>query len=126
MLRHNDKKINAAFGRLRDKRQAVGETSHQQTLEEETQSLKRQMEIASATGDIGTIISLITKASALPEEDYVETLLGGARFMYYSFLNRFHVRPVDMIDMIDGTLFIDAYGYIEKKEYERARQQVRK
>lgn len=119
MLRYYDKKINAAFGRLRDRRQAVGEASPQQTLEEEAQGLKEQIALASAAGDIGTIISLITQASSLPTEDYVATIMGGTRFMYYSFLNRFHVRPLDMEDMVDGMLFMDAYRYIEKKEYEK-------
>lgn len=126
MLRYYDKKINAAFGRLRDRRQAVGETSSSQSLEEEAKSLKEQMALASAAGDIGTIISLITQASSLPVEDYIATILGGTRFMYYSFLNRFHVRPLDMEDMVDGMLFMDAYRYIEKKENEKIMQQVRK
>lgn len=84
------------------------------------------MALASAAGDIGTIISLITQASSLPVEDYIATILGGTRFMYYSFLNRFHVRPLDMEDMVDGMLFMDAYRYIEKKENEKIMQQVRK
>ena len=120
MLWHNDKKINTAFGRLRDKRKAVGETSHRQTPEQEAESLKEQIALASAAGDIATILSLVTQASSLPVEDYVETILGGTRFMYYSFVNRFHTRPVDLIDLVDGMLFIDASNHIEKEEIKKS------
>lgn len=120
MLWYNDKKINAAFKRLRDKRKAVGIESHQKiTPEEEAEILKRDMQAAAAANDISTVMSLMLRASSMTTEDYVDRLLGGVRFMYYSFVNKFHVRPIDLIDLVDGSLYMDAYNYIEKKERDR-------
>lgn len=120
MLWYNDKKINAAFGRLRDKRAAVGLTSQKEkTVEEEAKELEQQIAAATASQNIGAVIALITQASAHTPKDYVNMILGSMRFLYYSFLNRYHVRPIDFIDLVDGLLFMDAYGYLEKKEYEK-------
>lgn len=120
MLWYNDKKINAAFKRLRDKRKAVGIESHQKiTPEEEAEILKRDMQAAAAANDISTVMSLMLRASSMTTEDYVDRLLGGVRFMYYSFVDKFHVRPIDLIDLVDGSLYMDAYNYIEKKERDR-------
>lgn len=120
MLWYNDKKINAAFKRLRDKRKAVGIESHQKiTPEEEAEILKRDMQAAAAANDISTVMSLMLRASSMTTEDYVDRLLGGVRFMYYSFVDKFHVRPIDLTDLVDGSLYMDAYNYIEKKERDR-------
>lgn len=120
MLWYNDKKINTAFKRLRDKRKAVGIESHQKiTPEEEAEILKRDMQAAAASNDISTVMSLMLRASSMTTEDYVDRLLGGIRFMYYSFVDKFHVRPIDLIDLVDGSLYMDAYNYIEKKERDR-------
>ena len=120
MLWYNDKKINAAFKRLRDKRKAVGIESHQKiTPEEEAEILKRDIQAAAAANDISTVMSLMLRASSMTTEDYVDRLLGGVRFMYYSFVDKFHVRPLDLIDLVDGSLYMDAYNYIEKKERDR-------
>ena len=35
--------------------------------------------------------------------------------MYYAYIEKLHVRPVDMNDMIDGLLYLDARGYMTKK-----------
>lgn len=125
MLWYNDKKIDAAFRRLRDKRKAVGETSHRQSPEQEAKDLKNRMALAAAAQDISTMISLITQASSLPVEDYIETILGGTRFMYYSYLHTFQTRPIDLTDLVDGLLFMDAKQYIEKEANKKLSQQYR-
>ena len=35
--------------------------------------------------------------------------------MYYTYLDKFHQCPMDVDDLIDGMLYLDAKGYITKK-----------
>lgn len=98
----------------------MGIESHQKiTPEEEAEILKRDMQAAAAANDISTVMSLMLRASSMTTDDYIDRLLGGIRFMYYSFVDKFHVRPIDLIDLVDGSLYMDAYNYIEKKERDR-------
>lgn len=47
-------------------------------------------------------------------------------FIYYTYVNHFHIRPTDLIDLADGLLFMDAYGFLEKRAYEQARKRAEK
>ena len=73
------------------------------------------MKQASATGDIGTLLRLIAGTSALPPADFIKKTVGGILFMYYLFIDKYHVRPVDLDDLIDGSLYLDAKDYILKQ-----------
>lgn len=44
--------------------------------------------------------------------------------MYYSYVENLQVRPVDIDDLIDGMLYLDARGYITKQQREKGRQQA--
>jgi hypothetical protein len=114
MLRVDGKKINTAFRRLRERRQAVGIESTSETPEQELDRVKKEMAAAQATGDISTIIRIITRTSKLTTEDFIKKTCGGLLFLYYTYVEKLHVRPHDMIDMIDGILFLDAKSYIIK------------
>lgn len=92
------------------------ESRRKLTPEEEAENLRKDMQAAAAANDISTIMSLMIQASSQTTEDYVDKLLGGIRFMYYSFVDKFHTRPLDLEDLVDGSLYMDAYNYIEKKE----------
>lgn len=48
-------------------------------------------------------------------EDFIKKTCGGLLFMYYAYIEKLHVRPVDIDDMVDGLLYLDARGYITKK-----------
>ena len=89
------------------------------TPEEEAENLKRDMQAAAAANDISTVMSLMIQASSQTTDDFVDKILGGIRFMYYSFVDKFHTRPIDLEDLVDGVLYMDAYNYIEKKERDR-------
>ena len=121
MLRLNGKKINAAFGRLRQRRAAVGLGSTAETPEQEAERVKQEMVTAQATGDISTILRIITQSSSLTTEDFIKKTCGGLLFVYYIYLRELHTKPVDIEDLIDGLLFLDAQGYITKKARERGR-----
>lgn len=70
---------------------------------------------AQASGDISTIISIIASTSSLTVGDYIKKTCGGILFLYYTYIDRLHSRPVDMNDLVDGLLYLDAKGYILKK-----------
>lgn len=116
MLWYTDKKINTAFGRLRDRRNTVGiVTTKEESPEEEAERVEREMKLASSSGDIGTLLRLIAGTSALPPADFIKKTVGGILFMYYLFIDKYHVRPVDLDDLVDGSLYLDAKDYIIKQ-----------
>lgn len=73
---------------------------------------------AQATGDISTILHIISQTSGLTVEDFIKKTCGGLLFLYYMYISKLHVRPVDIDDLVDGILFLDAKSYITKKQLE--------
>ena len=122
LLRVDDKKINTAFRRLRERRAAVGEISTAETPEQEAARIQQELTAAQAAGDIATIISIIASTSSLTVGDYIKKTCGSILFLYYTYVDRLHQRPVDMTDMIDGLLYLDAKGYSIKKTTEKGKQ----
>ena len=122
MLRHNGKKIDTAFGRLRERRAAVGEISTAETPEQELTRIQQEIAAAQATGDIATIISIIASTSSLTVGDYIKKTCGGILFLYYTYIDKLHSRPVDMNDLVDGLLYLDAKGYILKKATDKGKK----
>lgn len=78
-----------------------------------------EMKAASEAGDISTLLRIITKSSSLTVEDYIKKTIGTVRFMYYMYIDKLHVRPKDLIDMVDGLLYLDARTYILKQSSEK-------
>lgn len=115
MLWVDGKKINAAFRRLRKRRQAVGIEAASETPEQELERVKQEIAAAQAAGDISTIIRIITQTSKMTTEDFVKKTCGGLLFLYYTYVEKLHTRPLDIDDMIDGVLFLDAKSYIMKQ-----------
>ena len=81
------------------------------------------MEHAQAIGDISTVLSIIVSSSSLTTTDYVKKTCGGILFLYYTFVENLHIRPVDLNDLIDGILFLDAKNYITKQHMDKVKQQ---
>lgn len=81
------------------------------------------MATAQATGDISTIISLISNASKRTAADFVKETCGSLLFMYYMYMDKLHGVPVDVDDMIDGLLYLDAKNYIVQDAMDKARQE---
>lgn len=116
MLRVNGKKINTAFRRLRDRRAAVGNrNTAEETPEQEAKRIQEELADAQARGDITTILSIISSSSSLTPADYIKKTCGNILFMYYTFVENLHTRPVDLDDLIDGLLFLDSKNYIIKQ-----------
>ena len=116
MLWLNGKKINTAFGRLRERRVAVGLVSTAaETPEQEARRLEEEISIAIEAVDISSLLNTICSASSLTSEDFIKKTCGALLFMYYTYLDKFHQCPMDVDDLIDGMLYLDAKGYITKK-----------
>lgn len=81
--------------------------------------------MASARGDISTLLSLVASTSSMTAADFIKKTCGGLLFMYYTFVDQLHARPVDLIDMVDGLLYLDAKGYINKQHMDKIKQQAR-
>lgn len=115
MLWSYGKKIDAAFRRLRERRAAVGLATTSETPEQEAERVKKELMAAQAAGDIATVLRIITKTSSLTAKDFIRETCGGLLFMYYTYIERLHVVPMDIEDMIDGLLFLDSRNYIMKQ-----------
>lgn len=63
---------------------------------------------------------LLTQSSSMTVDDYIEKSLGNLRSQYYLYLDAYHQKPYDLIDMVDGILFLDCKQYVQEK----ARQEV--
>jgi len=112
------KKIDTAFRRLRERRQAVGLEEATETPEQEQLRIQKDIATAQAAGDIATVLRIITKASRMTSGDFIKKTCGGLLFLYYAYIDKLHTRPVDVEDMIDGLLYLDARTYIIKGEME--------
>lgn len=114
MLWLTGKKINAAFGRLSERRIAVGLMSAAETPEQEAARIKQDIALAQAAGDVAAILKLVTSASRKTTADFVKETCGSLLFLYYTYIDKLHVCPVDLDDLVDGLLYIDAKNYIIK------------
>lgn len=68
------------------------------------------------------MLSLIVNASELPIDDFIEQTLGSLRYLYYTYLNKFHREPVDMEDLVDGLMYIDIESRINADAMKKAKQ----
>lgn len=90
--------------------------------EEEEKRLRKQLELAQSTNNITALMNIIVGASSLSEDDYIRKTLGALRLYYYMFLDLFHVRPRDMIELIDGVLYSDIKSYVCEQESNRLKR----
>lgn len=83
--------------------------------EAESRRVTEELKNAAASGDIHTIVKVIANTSSLSPTDFIQKTVGSLLYVYYMYVDRFHVIPTDLDDMIDGILFMEAHQYnIEK------------
>ncbi len=80
--------------------------------------------MAASTGNIAAIINEIVDAGALTEDDYIEKSIGNLRFFYYTYLDAFHQKPRDLIDLVDGMLFIECKAYVQQREMDKQERKL--
>lgn len=88
--------------------------------EEEAKRIQDEMRIAAASGDISTVVRLIASTSSMTTQDFIKQTCGGLLFLYYTYVDKLHVKPTDLIDMVDGLLYMDAKNYIIKQAQAKA------
>lgn len=93
--------------------------------EEEAKLLRQQIAAAQASGDIGTILHLMAKTSELTPSDFIKKTVGNILFVYYVYLENFHIKPKDLEDIVDGLLYLDAHNFIKKQQYENEMARIR-
>lgn len=74
--------------------------------------MQEEMQRASVAGDVSTLIKLIARTSSVTPADFIKETVGDLLFMYYIYLERYHTVPMDLDDLVDGLLAIDAKNYI--------------
>lgn len=83
--------------------------------EQEAARVSKELQDAASSGDIHTIVKVIANTSSLSPTDFIQKTVGSLLYVYYMYVDRFHVIPTDLDDMIDGILFMEAHQYnIEK------------
>jgi hypothetical protein len=93
--------------------------------EQEAELLRQQVAAAQASGDIGTILHLMAKTSELTPSDFIKKTVGNILFVYYVYLENFHIKPKDLEDIVDGLLYLDAHNFIQKQQYEAEMAKMR-
>ena len=61
----------------------------------------------------------MAQTASLTPEDFIKKTIGSILFIYYAFVNKFHCRPKDLMDMVDGLLFVEAFNFSEKHELDK-------
>lgn len=75
-----------------------------------------------STTDVVQILRLMVDAVHLSPVEYIQKTLGSLRYIYYAYVKNFGIRPIDLEDMIDGLLYMDADGYIQKEQIREAKR----
>lgn len=88
------------------------------TPEQEAKLFEERVRQAQATGDIGTLLKLMSQTVSLTPSDYIKKTLGTLMYLYYQYLKYFHMRPRDIEDMIDGLLYISTSNFLDKRAME--------
>lgn len=90
--------------------------------EQEAEVFKQQVAAAQASGDISSLLRLMTSTAEQKPSDFIKKTIGNILFIYYLYIDNLHTRPTDMLDLVDGLLYLDARNYLEKKQLEEIRQ----
>lgn len=67
----------------------------------------------------------MAKTSELKPSDFIKKTVGNILFVYYVYLENFHIKPKDLEDIVDGLLYLDAHNFIKKQQYEAEMERIR-
>lgn len=77
--------------------------------------------MAQGAGDINQLLSIITDVSSLTINDFIKKTIGPLKMMYYLYIDKFHLCPTDLDELVDGLLYLDVKEYILKKAKNKER-----
>jgi hypothetical protein len=71
--------------------------------------------MAAGAGDISQLLSVIADTASLTVNDFISKTIGPLKMLYYLYLDKFHMCPTDLTELVDGLLYLDVKEYILKK-----------
>ena len=77
--------------------------------------MEEEISMAQGAGDIGQLLSIITDTASLTVNDFIKKTIGPLKMLYYLYIDKFHICPTDLTDLIDGLLYLDVKEYIIRK-----------
>lgn len=87
----------------------------EETPEQEAKRIEKEAKLAAARGDISTLLNLMVSTSSMTATDFIKKTCGSLLFMYYSYVENLHTKPMDIEDMIDGILYLEARNYMQQQ-----------
>jgi hypothetical protein len=79
------------------------------------------MEAAARSGDVTTLMRLMTGGRSKSNSDIIKKCMTVLEFFYYQYFDSFGDRPRDIDDLIGGIIFIELKAYFTKKSLEKPR-----
>ena len=77
--------------------------------------MEEEISMAQGAGDIGQLLSIITDTASLTVNDFITKTIGPLKMLYYLYIDKFHMCPTDLTELVDGLLYLDVKEYIIKK-----------
>lgn len=77
--------------------------------------------MAAGAGDISQLLSIIADTASMTVNDFIDKTIGPLKMLYYLYIDKFHLCPTDLTDLIDGLLYLDVKEYIIKKNSKKAK-----
>ncbi len=71
--------------------------------------------MAAGAGDISQLLSVIADTASLTVNDFINKTVGPLKMLYYLYIDKFHMCPTDLTELVDGLLYLDVKEYILKK-----------
>jgi hypothetical protein len=56
--------------------------------------------------------------------DFINKLCGNVAFTFYTYVDTFKQKPVDMDDLVDGLLYIEGKNYLKEESYRKQRAEM--
>lgn len=77
--------------------------------------------MAAGAGDISQLLSIIADTASMTVNDFIDKTIGPLKMLYYLYIDKFHLCPTDLTDLIDGLLYLDVKEYIIKKNSKKGK-----
>lgn len=84
--------------------------------------MEEEISMAQGAGDISQLLSIITETASLTVSDFISKTIGPLKMLYYLYIDKFHMCPTDLDELVDGLLYLDVKEYILKKNRNKGKK----
>ena len=84
--------------------------------------MEEEISMAHGAGDISQLLSIITETASLTVNDFISKTIGPLKMLYYLYIDKFHMCPTDLDELVDGLLYLDVKEYILKKNRNKGKK----